>query len=498
MNRTIICVDDEPIILEALRAQLYKYFGKEVNVELVESGKEALALIEELIEAGGEIAIVISDQAMPAMQGDELLLEVHNRSPKTNKILLTGQAENNEILSLVNKTSLYRYISKPWEEADLKVVVAEALNAYDRERQFEESNCQLNFLNTTLEDKVSKSNAQLATKTDELQDIAGELKTAQNKLLESEKLASLGQLMAGIAHEINTPLGAINASIGSLQESFWNCLDSLTAVLSALSQDEKKLFFCLIQRGAKPDVALSTKEARVKRKEVSAVLEKWGVASANHWADRMVDMNIVDNISEYKSIICHDKMEIVLNSAFHLVNQTKTTKNIEIAIKKASKVVYALKSYSRFNHVDEKMEVDLRENINTVLVLYQNQIKQGVEVNRNFGEHAVIVNCYPDELIQVWTNIIHNSIQAMSNSGNLTIDLKQTSLDVTVTIADDGPGIPKEIQSMVFNAFFTTKPRGEGSGLGLDIVRKIIDKHNGAIDFKSNEKGTSFNITIPK
>ena len=105
---------------------------------------------------------------------------------------------------------------------------------------------------------------------------------------------------------------------------------------------------------------------------------------------------------------------------------------------------------------------------------------------------------YPDELIQVWTNIIHNAIQAMKSNGKLFIQTKLENNNVLVTIQDNGAGIPKEVQNRVFDAFFTTKSAGEGSGLGLDITKKIIEKHNGKIWFESSERvGTTFFIYLP-
>ncbi len=498
MKKTIICVDDERIILDSLKYQLLKHFGNEVTVELVESGSETLDLLEELEQESCEIPLIISDHLMPGMNGDELLIEVHKRHPQMNKILLTGRTEDKSLFSLINKINLYRYIPKPWEEADLQLTVSEALNAYQRELDLAEKNRQLSMLNVSLEVKVKERTNQLAEKTDQLEHIVNDLKIAQNQLVESEKLASLGQLMAGIAHEINTPLGAINASVGSLKESFWGAFEELSEVLRTFSGPEAELYYNLVHQAVNHKKVLSTREARAKRREIKEILTEWGGIEAQSWADKLVDMNLIEGLEKYRELILHDKNELILSSAFHLTNQTKTANNIETAVKKASKVVHALKSYSRFDQAEAKVEADLRENIETVLILYQNQIKQGVELIKNFNDDKIIIDCYPDELIQVWTNLIHNSIQAMRNDGKLTIDLHKNGKKVMVSISDNGPGIPEAIQPRVFDAFFTTKPTGEGSGLGLDIVRKIIDKHQGTIDFNSCSNGTTFNITLPK
>ncbi|MEN8121081.1 MAG: ATP-binding protein, partial [Bacteroidota bacterium] len=126
-----------------------------------------------------------------------------------------------------------------------------------------------------------------------------------------------------------------------------------------------------------------------------------------------------------------------------------------------------------------------------------NQLKQGIEIEKNFKTVPEIL-CYPDELNQVWTNLIHNSIYAMHEKGKLEINVSKTDTALVVKIKDNGKGISKEIHDKVYDAFFTTKPTGEGSGLGLDIVKKIIEKHDGTIDFESEEgKGAEFRVVLP-
>lgn len=139
---------------------------------------------------------------------------------------------------------------------------------------------------------------------------------------------------------------------------------------------------------------------------------------------------------------------------------------------------------------------DLTGGIETVLTLYQNQMKHGIEVIRNFEELPSVL-CYPDELNQVWTNLVHNAIQAMENKGTLQIDVRSRNDRAVVTVTDSGNGIPDEIRERIFEPFFTTKPAGEGSGLGLDIVRKIIEKHRGEIRVESEPGKTAFSVILP-
>jgi PAS domain S-box-containing protein len=158
---TIICVDDEPIILESLKIELKKALGDELLVETAEGGEDALELLGELLAEGCEIVAVISDYLMPQIKGDELLKQIHRISPKTVKIMLTGQADLEAVANTIKYAKLYRYISKPWQSEDLKLTVTEAVNSYYMEKQLAEQNDKLLHLNQELETLVGKRTAQL-------------------------------------------------------------------------------------------------------------------------------------------------------------------------------------------------------------------------------------------------------------------------------------------------------------------------------------------------
>ena len=164
---------------------------------------------------------------------------------------------------------------------------------------------------------------------------------------------------------------------------------------------------------------------------------------------------------------------------------------------KASKVIFALKKFVHKDHSEIKEKADLIENIETVLTLQQNLLKQGVEVVRDFDEVSLI-SCYPDELVQVWINLISNAIQAMNNKGVLTLSVKNFEGKVKVCVKDSGPGIPEEIRRKIFEPFFTTKKAGEGTGIGLDIVQRIIEKHDASIELISEVGiGSTFIVILP-
>ena len=161
------------------------------------------------------------------------------------------------------------------------------------------------------------------------------------------------------------------------------------------------------------------------------------------------------------------------------------------------KVVFALKNYGHYDSTDSKIESQIPEGIETVLTLYQNHLKRGIEIIRSYEENLPAISCYPDELNQVWTNLIHNALQAMDGKGKLVISVSQEENEIIVKVTDSGCGIPESIRSKIFEPFFTTKPAGEGSGLGLDIVKKIIDKHQGSVQVESQPGQTTFSVKLP-
>ena len=153
MKPTIICVDDEKVVRDSLKDQLKRAFSREARVEVAESAEVALEIIEELIEERAEIPVIITDQIMPGVKGDELLIDLAERLPRTLKILLTGQASADALGNAVNRANLYRYFSKPWEREDLNLTVREAIRSYFRDKQIDEQNKELRALADDLERK---------------------------------------------------------------------------------------------------------------------------------------------------------------------------------------------------------------------------------------------------------------------------------------------------------------------------------------------------------
>ena len=336
----------------------------------------------------------------------------------------------------------------------------------------------------------------LQHRTEELTHTLNELKAAQSRIIQSEKMAALGQLVAGVAHEVNTPLGAIRSSITNIQNSLNTLLQDLPSFYRNIESGLLPVFNQLILRAVESTIFVSSKEERQYRRSVTRELEELDVENADSLADLLVDMGIYSGIDEYKDIFAHESGSLLMENAYKLSGIFKSTKNISLAADKAANVVLALKTYSRAESSEEKSTMSIKDSIETVLTLYHNLIKHGVEVIRTYDELPNI-SCYCDELNQVWTNIVHNALQAMNGKGKLEIQIRNAEQFAEVRIIDSGSGIPENIKDKIFEPFFTTKPQGEGSGLGLDIVKKIIDKHNGQIEVESEPGRTCFIVRLP-
>ena len=362
-----------------------------------------------------------------------------------------------------------------------------------------------------LEELVKERTAELSAANKELQELLESLKRTQSQLIHSEKMAALGQLIAGVAHEINTPLGAIRASIGNIVHALDETLNQLPQVIQFLSVRQQTLFFEFVERALQDKQHLTSREERTLRRTLRQELESHEIEDADMIADTLVDMGIYENMTPFLDLLHHPHKGCIVQTAYNLSVQRHHSDNISTAVERVSKIVFALKHYARYDQSEEKVRANIAEGIEVVLTLYHNQIKHGIDVNKQYDD-VPLIPCYPDELNQVWTNLLHNAIQAMDGKGALEISVGRTTEEqmvgsaenektgdqyILVQITDSGCGIPAAIQERIFEPFFTTKPYGEGSGLGLDIVKKIIDKHQGRIDLESQPGRTTFNVWLP-
>jgi signal transduction histidine kinase len=463
---SILIVDDNPANLRLL----IDILGREgYQVRPVPSGKLAIAAAR-----GLPPDVILLDIMMPDLDGYQVCAEL-KADPNTQEIPVIFISAINEVIDKVKafQVGAIDYITKPFQIEEVLARVETHL-------------------------KVRKLQKNLAQQTLHLTETIQELELARDQLVQSEKMAALGQLIAGIAHEINTPMGAIRSSVENLADFFDTHLVSLPTFFQSIPPEHQESFIGLIENYTRTPPTYSTREKRQFKRNLIGELEAIGIKSADTLADTLVDLGIHDReaLAPFLPLVTSDMAEKIIDIAYRITTLQTSTRTIKVATEKATKIVFALRNYSRYETTAKMTQSHLIEGIETVLTLYHNQLKRGVEVIREYRSNPTI-DCYADELNQVWTNLISNALHAMGNRGILRITVEESDRSVQVSITDHGQGIPQEISQRIFDPFFTTKDKGEGTGLGLNIVRKIVEKHQGTIAVSSVSDRTTFTISLP-
>ncbi|MBK6637506.1 MAG: transporter substrate-binding domain-containing protein [Rhodocyclaceae bacterium] len=342
-----------------------------------------------------------------------------------------------------------------------------------------------------------KSEREIRESHAQLESTLHDLRAAQSQLVQSEKMASLGQLVASVAHEINTPIAAVKSSGETIADALDDALIRLPNLFERLDVEHRQLFIQLLSQMRLPKTSQSSREERAARRAVAEELAAVGIDEPERIAMLIVQTGVDGALAVYLPLLRHPERELILSVANSIGAVIKGTHNINTAVERVAKIIFALKSFARINKSEGMREASLREGLDTVLTIYQNQLKQGIELVLDLDDVAPL-HCLPDELCQVWTNLIHNALQAMNYAGTLTVAIRRVGDEAIVSVSDTGCGIPDEIKAKIFDPFFTTKPTGEGSGLGLDIVKKIIEKHHGRIEVETRVGvGTTFSVHLP-
>ncbi|HVU53776.1 MAG TPA: ATP-binding protein [Puia sp.] len=316
---------------------------------------------------------------------------------------------------------------------------------------------------------------------------------------QNEKMMALGKLSAGLAHELNNPAAAIVRGSSSLIQHLQLEPTSFKEVM-AIRMEEKevdivtKKLFEILNRGERPKLTL------IQRTEKEDAVRDWlddhQVANSGEVAENFVDYAFTcEDMESFKEHI----PKRYLSPVFNWINTNLVTERMVMDIQKSSQRISDLvKSIKSFTHMDQgkgKEYTDIHEGLRNTLIILQHKIKkENVTVTEQYDETLPKVKAMVGELNQVWTNLIDNALDAMevNGKGQLTIRTRRDREFVEVTITDDGPGIPDEIRSQIFDPFFTTKDIGKGTGLGLDVVMRIVQQHRGSVKVSSRPGRTDF------
>ncbi len=426
----VLVVDDDPI----LRTQIKHLASKFVTeIEVAADGVEGLERWRQW-----QPNVVVTDIFMPRMNGLEMSEAIKIEDPDAQIVVITSDRDS-ESLRRALLIGVERYITKPIDMHLLADAIAKCVRDQQQTEDLRLSRQVASLtqaLRIQLEEK-KVAEAELQKEKAEQLVLIKRLEEAHNQLLQSEKMASIGQLAAGVAHEINNPVGFVNSNLGSLQQY----VGKLLTLLGAYEQHEAEL------------AAESRNELAKLKKEIDIAYLR-------------------------------DDVRDLLNESLGGLQRVK-------------RIVQDLKDFSHVGE-SEMQWANLEDGLESTLNVVWNELKYKAEVIKDYGKIPE-VECIPSQLNQVFMNLLVNAGHAIKEKGTITLRTWQDSEDVCVEVSDTGSGIPPEIINRIFDPFFTTKPVGTGTGLGLSITHGIIRKHNGRIEVTSElGKGTTFRIFIPK
>jgi signal transduction histidine kinase len=314
-----------------------------------------------------------------------------------------------------------------------------------------------------------------------------------------DRLAGLGKLSAGLAHELNNPASAARRATSQLRDMLKQIKDAshelgARELNSAQKAEIEKLEASLIQKdGPPPDtLTISTLED-----QLDALLRSHGQNDLWQLSANLARKGATPALLESLfASLDPDTARAALVRISASLEIAGLLSEIESSTSRISDLVRAIKEYT-FMDQSPVQNVDIVKSLETTLTIMNHKLKRGVAVERDYQPVPFLVDSFGSELNQVWTNIIDNAIDAMGGNGALRIRTSRDDKCVVVEIADNGPGIPADIQPHIFEPFFTTKGVGEGTGLGLDTVQRIVRKHKGSIQVISEPGNTRFQVWLP-
>ncbi len=352
------------------------------------------------------------------------------------------------------------------------------------------------------EQALREKTEEMKRKNEELEETLNKLNTMHNQLIMQEKMASLGKLSAGMAHELNNPAAAAQRSAAQLQETFskWQSVQVRMGELSFDQRQVEKL--SELDEAAKQRSRQPVELNALTRSDRETTLEAWllsrDIDSRGDLVPSLVSFGYaLEDLEALAKVFPDTQLPVVVDWVSFKFAIYSLVREISIGTGRIVELVKALKTYTYMDQAPVQ-SVDVREGLDNTLIILHNKLKQGVTVVRKYADDLPLIQAYAGELNQVWTNIIDNAIDAMNGEGTLIVRAREEGRWVVVEIEDNGPGIPAENLPKIFDPFFTTKGPGKGTGLGLNISRNlIVQKHQGQMSVKSEPGSTCFSVRLP-
>lgn len=425
IEMTLLLVDDSQLILKMGKDLIKNGFGDRVHVLLAASGEEAIQVIE-----NNYVDVMILDVVMPGINGVDVLkfMADSNRLDKT-KILMCTSLTDKRFIKECFDLGASDYILKPLDSNEFAARISSAISEQQLKRELQQS-IQI-----------------MREQNEELQSLYQELIETQSKLLQKEQMSSIGQLAAGIAHEINNPLGYVTSNVATLK----NYLRSIKNFIGEIAP-------------------------RLKENEEVGDVHQLKEKLKRLWDQQDIEFVLSDVDDIYTDI--HD------------------------GLGKISFIVNSLRSFSKIDHMGDREYYDINEAIEQIILLTMGNESNDIRIETVFDAKSSVL-VMGKEINQALLNILKNAIDAIKLSkkgGHIYISTYENSNEVVCSIADDGPGISEAYLSSIFTPFFTTKEVGSGIGLGLSVSYDIIvNKHHGKLEVASEiDKGTKFIVSLPK
>lgn len=455
----ILVVDDYPLNRIKL-ARLLQQEGH--SVAQASDGEEALTMLR-----AEPYDVVLLDLLMPGIDGMQVLQEMkRDNALRDIPIIIISAVDEIDKAAACIEGGAEDYLQKPFNPVFLRARLSASLQ---RKR---------------------------------LRDLEKKYLQQEVMLRQNEKLATLGKLSAGVAHELNNPAAAAQRGAAQLMNAFTRLQEihlqlgeihlNATQVATLMSLDQRAQ-----ERARKPEYldALARSDREVEWEDW---LTERGVA--NGWSAAPTLAILGYQQAELDALLA-DFSAPQLNAVMEWLECSYTiyglTEEIGHGTQRISEIVRALKAYTYLDQAP-RQTVNVHDGLDNTLIILRSKLQSGVTVQRNYAPDLPMVDAYGSELNQVWTNLLDNSIDAMGGKGELSLRTRREGKWVVVEIEDNGPGIPPSIQANIFDPFFTTKPPGHGTGMGLNISHNIIvQRHKGRIDVYSKPGQTRFEVRLP-